>query len=34
MRSVIVSSFAPDLDWEIGRWNPVYRTGLRRQGAV
>jgi hypothetical protein len=28
-----VSSFAPDPDWETGRWNPVYRTGLRRQGA-
>jgi hypothetical protein len=25
MRSVIVSSFAPDPDWENGRWNPVYR---------
>jgi hypothetical protein len=28
MRSVIVSSFAPDPDGKIGRRNPVYRTGL------
>jgi len=27
MRSVIVSSFAPNPDGKIGRRNPVYRTG-------